>query len=48
MKELEKKKEKLAKKMAFAQAKEQTKGIHQLGIKDEPRHKTLNGKEVKY
>ena len=36
------------KKIPYSKAKNITKGIHQLGLKDEPRHKTLEGKEVKY
>lgn len=33
---------------SWEEAKKKTYGIHQLGLKDEPRHKTLEGKEVKY
>ncbi len=35
-------------KQSWETAKKVTKGVHQLGLKDEPRHKTLSGKEVKY
>ena len=42
------KKHEVAKKMKWEKAKNVTKGIHQMGLRDEPRHKTLSGKEVKY
>jgi hypothetical protein len=38
----------LKKAKGFEEAKKKTYGIHQLGLRDEPRHKTLSGKEVKY
>ena len=37
-----------AKSKALEGAKKGTKGIHQMGLKDEPRHKRLDGTEVKY
>lgn len=40
--------EKALKGKKVKQKREPTRGIHQMGLKDTPRHKRLDGSEVKY